>query len=344
MAAELVVILVMLTILMAFGLSFAIGANDETVSPLVGTNVLKFKVVLILGGVATAIGLIFLSQGVGNVIGGELLGPGITYSVFMLLAVLMSSIIWLIIGSLAGIPLSSTHSTIGSIFGVMLVYSFFNEAVDPFTCLNYDLLTMILLSWILSPIIGFAVSFLLFKIISRVYLSKLKGLNKIEKVERYFTWLLLIAIVIAELFVGGNDGANAVGLLYGIHNNGSLTIVEYYILIVFCGLFLFLGLFTTGRYVIKNLASQMTDARPSEGFIIQSSTALIIMFCTVIWFLPVSHSHVIVFCILGLNVAQKKEIDYKAIGKMVFYWIITFPIAAGLASIIYFGFIILGYS
>jgi len=344
MAIELVVILVIFTVILALGLSFSIGANDETVSPLVGANVLKFKVVLIIGGIATAIGLIFLSQGVGGVIGEEILGDGITYSVFMLLAVLMSTIIWLIIGSLAGIPLSSTHSTIGSIFGVLLVYSFFNEAVNPFTCLNYDLLTIILLSWILSPIIGFVVSYLLFKIISKVYLSKLKGLNKIERTEKYFTWLLLIAIIIAELFVGGNDGANAVGLLYGVYDSGSITTVEYYILIIFCGLCLFLGLFTTGRFVIKNLASQMTDARPSEGFIIQSSTGLIIMFCTVIWFLPVSHSHVIVFCIIGLNVAQKKEINYKAIGKMVFFWIITFPIAAALASIIYFGFIILGYS
>lgn len=344
MATDLVVILLIFTIIMALGLSYAIGANDETVSPLVGANVIKFKVVLIIGGVATAIGLIFLSQGVGCVIGEDLLGDGITYSVFMLLAVLISTIIWLIVGSLAGIPLSSTHSTIGSIFGVMFVYSFFNEAVDPFTCLNYDLLTIILLSWILSPIIGFVVSYLLFKIISRVYLSKLKGLNKIERTEKYFTWLLFIAIIIAELFVGGNDGANAVGLLYGVYSNGSISTVEYYILIVFCGLFLFLGLFTTGRFVIKNLASQMTDARPSEGFIIQSSTGLIIMFCTVVWFLPVSHSHVIVFCIIGLNVAQKKEIDYKAIGRMVFFWIITFPIAAILASIIYFGFITLGYS
>ncbi len=344
MAIELVVILVIFTVILALGLSFSIGANDETVSPLVGANVLKFKVVLIIGGVATAIGLIFLSQGVGSVIGEDLLGDGITYSVFMLIAVLMSTIIWLILGSLAGIPLSSTHSTIGSIFGVLLVYSYFNEAVNPFTCLNYDLLTIILLSWILSPIIGFVVSYLLFKIISKVCLSKLKGLNKIERTEKYFTWLLLIAIIIAELFVGGNDGANAVGLLYGVYDSGSITTVEYYILIIFCGLCLFLGLFTTGRFVIKNLASQMTDARPSEGFIVQSSTGLIIMFCTVVWFLPVSHSHVIVFCIIGLNVAQKKEIDYKAIGKMVFYWIVTFPIAAILASVIYIGFITLGYS
>ena len=55
MSAELFIIIIILLILMAFGLSYAIGANDETLSPLVGANVLKFKTTLIIGVVATAI-------------------------------------------------------------------------------------------------------------------------------------------------------------------------------------------------------------------------------------------------------------------------------------------------
>jgi len=344
MAAELFIIIIILLILMALGLSYAIGANDETLSPLVGANVLKFKTALIIGGVATAVGLIFLSQGVAKVIGAEILGPDIKYSVFMLLAVLLSCIIWLIIGSHFGIPLSSTHSTVGSIFGVLIIYSLFNDIASPATCLNYKVLATIFIGWIISPIIGFTVSYILFKVISRGYLSRLKGLNQIEKVEYKFSFLLLVAILFAEIFAGGNDGANATGILYGIYNSESINSMEYYILIICCGLFIFLGLFITGRYVIRSLASQMTDARPSEGFIVQLSTALIIMCCTIFLPLPVSHSHVIVFSILGLNIAQGKEIDYKVLGKMVVFWILTFPIAAILAGSIYFGFIVLGYS
>ena len=344
MATEYSGVIVAGLIILAIWLSFSIGANDETAAPLAATGTLKFKLVLIIGGAAIAFGTIFLSEGVASLVGEKILGPGIKYTIFMLLCVLISSIIWLVIGSFAGIPLSSTHSLIGSIFGVVIVYALFVGSVDPATAFNQENLARVVISWFISPLAGLVVTYVLYKIIAKLFLSKLKGLNKIERTEKYFTWLLLVAIIIAELFVGGNDGANAVGLLYGVYSSGSLTTVEYYILIIFCGLCLFLGLFTTGRFVIKNLASQMTDARPSEGFIIQSSTGLIIMFCTVIWFLPVSHSHVFVFCIIGLNVAQKKEIDYKAIGRMMFYWIITFPIAAILASVIYIGFITLGYS
>ncbi|GAH95904.1 unnamed protein product, partial [marine sediment metagenome] len=37
--------------------------------------------------------------------------------------------------------------------------------------------------------------------------------------------------------------------------------------------------------------------------------------------LPISHSHVIVFCIIGMGLVQKKEVDYKGLGKMGVYWV-----------------------
>ena len=86
----------------------------------------------------------------------------------------------------------------------------------------------------------------------------------------------------------------------------------------------------------------MTDARPSDGFIIQLSSAIILMFCTVIFSVPVSHSHVIVFCIIGLNLAQKKEVDYGKLSKMFIFWVLTFPLAAIMAGLIYFGFLSFG--
>ena len=79
----------------------------------------------------------------------------------------------------------------------------------------------------------------------------------------------------------------------------------------------------------------MIDTRPSEGFIIQVSSAIILMIAT-LWALPISHSHVIVFCIIGMSIAQKKEVDYKGLGKMGLYWVLTFPIAAFLAGFLYF--------
>ncbi|MFX0006135.1 MAG: anion permease [Promethearchaeota archaeon] len=341
MAADLTSILVIVLIIMAISLAFSIGANDETLSALVGAGVLKFKIALIIGGLAIGAGMIFFSSGfVAKTVGADILGEGITYTTFMLLTVLISSIIWLVIGSFAGIPLSSTHSLIGSIFGVLITYALVQGTINPETALNWTKLGNVVLSWFLSPIFGLVVTYILFKVIAKFYLSRLKGLNQIEKSERYFKWILLVAVIFAEIWVGANSG-EALGILYGLFNSGSLNISQYLFFAIICGVFSGLGIYIAARYVIKNLASQMIDTRPSEGIILQTSSAIILMVAT-IFGLPISHSHVIVFSIIGLSVAQKKEVDLKALGKMAIFWFLTFPIAAFLAGFIYYGFISFG--
>ncbi len=343
MEYELAGIIVVVLIILAVGLAFSIGANDETTAPLAAAGTIKFKLVLIFGGFAIGVGTIFLSRGVASMVGEGLLGPSVEYSIWMLLSVLISAIAWLVIGSFAGIPLSSTHSLIGSIFGVVIVYAVASGGIDPSTAFNNDKLFSVVLSWFLSPLFGFLVTYGIFKIIQRVYLTRLKGLNQIEKSERNFSWILLVAVFFAEIWVGANS-AEALGILYALHDNGSITIEGYYFFVVICGITAFLGLYVAGRYVIKNLASQLTEARPSDGFIIQLSSAIILMVCTVFYSVPISHSHVIVFCIIGMNIAQKKEVDYKGLGKMAVFWVLTFPIAALLAGTIYYGFVSFGLS
>lgn len=338
---ELGFLLVAVLIILALGLSFAIGANDETPAPLAGAGTVKFKYVLIIGGVGLTFGMIFLSEGVASMVGEGILGPGIKYSIYMLLAVLISSILWLIIGSFAGIPLSSTHSLIGSIFGVVIVYALFVGNIDISTAFNWDKLGGVVLSWVISPIVGLVVTFVMYKIVAKFILSKKKGLNDIEKSEHKFSIALLLAVFLCSVYTGANS-AEALGMLYGLHVSGEMTIEMYYFWVVICGIVAFFGVFIAGRFVIKNLATQMTDSRPSDGFIITLSSALILMFCTVFFSVPISHSHVVVFCIIGLNIAQKKEVDYKGIGKMSIFWVITFPVAAIAAGFFYLGFISFG--
>jgi len=146
--------------------------------------------------------------------------------------------------------------------------------------------------------------------------------------------MLLIAVLFAEIWVGANSG-EALGILLGLRENGSINNVQYLTFAIFCAIFAFLGIYFAARYVIRNLASHMIDTRPSEGFIIQISSAIVLMIAT-LWALPISHSHVIVFCIIGLSIAQKKELDYRGLGKMALYWILTFPVAALLAGFLYF--------
>ncbi len=337
LASVIFIVLICLGILTAY----SYGANDETIAALVGAHVIRFKIALIVGAVATAIGMIFFSEQVGKSVGADLLGPGIKYTTFMLLAVLMGTILWLIVGSVFGIPLSSTHCTVGGIFGVLIVFAIIQGGVEPTSALNYPVLLRIIIGWFLSPVLALIFTYVVYKILARVYLSKIKGLTQTEKSERTFSYLLVGATILAEIWAGANS-AVCIGIFYGLYDSGSITFSEYYLLVVACGIATGIGLYTIGRYVIKNLSLQMADARPSEGFIVLIAVALIMMICTLAG-LPISHTHVSVFCIIGVSIAQKKEVDYKAIRKMVMYWFITFPLSGIAAAAIYFEFISLGW-
>jgi PiT family inorganic phosphate transporter len=341
MEAGLGIAIIIVLIILALFLSFSIGANDETPAPLAASGIIKFKYVLILGGIGLAIGTIFLSEEVASTVGEKFLGPSIpVYTMYMLFSVLISAIIWLIVGSLAGIPLSSTHSLFGSIFGVVIVYILVNTGIDPAGAFNWNKVGEVALTWVISPVVGFIISFILYKVIAKVFLKKLKGLNQIEKIENIFSWALLIAVFAVSIYTGANS-AEALGIVFALYDGEYINLADYWISKLFLGVFAFLGLYFAGRYVIRNLASQTTDARPSDGFILQTA-AFIVLFVVTPLGLPISHSHVIVFGIIGLNNAQRKEVDYKGLGKMVLYWVLTLPVAAILGGFIYVGFHMIG--
>lgn len=333
-------VIVIVLIILAIFLSFSIGANDETPSPLAATGTIKFISVLIIGGLGLLIGTIFLSEEVASTVGAKFLGPSVNYSTYMLLSVLISAILWLVVGSFVGIPLSSTHSLFGSIVGVVITYLLLNPGVDPAGAFNTAKLTSLVIGWFVSPLVGFFLTFILYRIISKSYLNKLKGLNQIEKSEIYFSWALLIAVCGVSIYNGANSG-EAIGIIYALFNENYINQGEYLLGKVLLGIFAFLGIFIVGRYVIKNLASQTTDARPSDGFIIQI-VVFIVLFVVTPMGIPISHSHVIVFCIIGLNAGKRHEVDYKGLGKMALFWVLTFPIAAIVGGLIYFGFFMNG--
>jgi phosphate/sulfate permease len=68
--------------LLAFALALAIGigSNDETMSTMYGSGVMKLKYVVILGGSLAFIGCLLLSKTVGETIGANLLGDTVTYN------------------------------------------------------------------------------------------------------------------------------------------------------------------------------------------------------------------------------------------------------------------------
>ena len=325
-------IIIVLLILM-IALAFGIGANDETMSTLVGSRSLKTKYVIVLAAVLSFIGVMFLSKEVGKTIGENLLGADVNFTISMLFAILISTTIWLVVASTTGVPISTTHSVVGSVFGVAIVWSF-TEAGSFLTSMDWRTLGNVALGWVLSPVFGMLgaifFKFAINKILARIQ----RGLERIEKIERISSFLLIAIVGWTQISRGGNDSANALGIMYGLIETDQLSDGLTQILVAVTGMVLALGIVVIGRIVIKNVGRNLIDMRPSDALSIELSTSIVIFLATILG-LPISGSHVLIFSIIGAGFVKGEKPDKKSLRRMIISWIITFPVAAALSALIY---------
>ena len=86
--------------------------------------------------------------------------------VFIMMSALLAAALWLLFASHKGLPVSTTHAIIGGIVGSALCMAALN-GVDSVALIQWDKLGEIALSWILSPVLGGIVSYLLFSRIKK---------------------------------------------------------------------------------------------------------------------------------------------------------------------------------
>ena len=309
--------IVIIFIIISVLISFAIGANDETMATVYGSRTLKMREILILAVIFAILGAFFLGGSVSETVGKDLLFFPVDNPV--VLTILISTAIWLIISSIFGLPISTTHATIGSIIGVGLLLGG-GGGVNWLTILEMGLW------WLLSPVIGFIVTYFAYKLIHKSIINKLSGFRNYEKAERIFSYILLIVICWTAFSRAGNDCSNAVGIVAGLEVN--LTFI-----LLIAGLSLASGIVVIGRGVIKNVGT-ITELHPSTAFASEIPTAVILFFGTILG-IPLSGSHMLVASLVGLSKARRAPMS-KGLWKIVLVWLLTFPVAGILSAILYF--------
>lgn len=311
--------IIIIFLIISIVISFGIGANDETMATLYGSKTLSMKELLILATIFAILGALLLGNAVSETVGKDLLAFEVTNPI--VLTILISTAIWLIISSAFGLPISTTHATIGSIIGIGFLLG---------GGLGVNWLTILEMSlwWLLSPVIGYVITFITYKLIHKVIINKLSGFRSFVKTEKYFTYILLAVICWTAFSRAGNDCSNAVGIVVGVGIGFDTNI-----LLFVTGLSLASGITILGRGVIKNVGT-ITELHPSTAFASEIPTAIILFFGTLLG-IPLSGSHMLVASLVGLSKARRAPMS-KGLWKIVLIWILTFPIAALLSIALYF--------
>ncbi|MFM9266154.1 inorganic phosphate transporter [Tychonema sp. BBK16] len=151
--------------------------------------------------------------------------------------------------------------------------------------------------------------------------------------------------VISACFVafahGSNDVGNAVAPLAAIvyiRRTGSFPLNDFSVpfwILVLGGVGIVVGLAIWGKNVIATVGEGIIQLQPSGGFCAELATAATVLLASRLG-LPVSTSHALVGAVVGVGLVKGwKSVRWNILLSIGSAWLVTIPIAAGLAAVIF---------
>ncbi|TXT53858.1 MAG: conserved membrane protein of unknown function [Candidatus Thorarchaeota archaeon] len=336
-----------LLLVIGFIVAFAIGSNDETMSPAVGAHVFSVTTAVIIGGIINIIGALSLGGGVSEKVGSDLIS-GQQLTTTMTFAVLISMAIWLLLASITkGLPISTTQCIVGSVIGVAASAPLFGMTGWGMDVVSWDVILQILAGWVLSPVVGFIIAALVFKGVRRIQF-RAQGLSQRERQEELAAYGLAIFLIITSLSRGGNDVANAVAPLTTLPEFqepfvlGGLILPGIVIPLLVGGVGMAFGLIVVGRKVIKTLSTEVVTLSPSSALSASVSVSMV-MFVGTYLGLPLSGTHVLVAALIAVGWIGQTPVKKEQVRSIIISWIITVPISALFGLMVFTGLVFLPF-
>lgn len=176
-------------------MAFNVGGNDvaNSFGTSVGSKTVTIKQALIIAAIFELSGAIFAGGEVTKTIRQGIISlpsSGIDSMKFVaiMMAALLSSGMWLFFASKKGLPVSTTHSIVGGIVGSGLVMGYMNfGAQEAAQMVSWQGIGKIVISWIISPLLGGVLSYAIYWYIKNKVLeptAQLKSKLKSLKAER----------------------------------------------------------------------------------------------------------------------------------------------------------------
>lgn len=324
---ETILLLTILVVIFALVFDFINGFHDtaNAIATSVSTRALQPRTAVFMAAIMNFVGALTFT-GVAKTISKDIVDPFVLDNgSLVILAALIAAIFWNLITWYFGIPSSSSHALIGSIAGAAI-------SAAGFGILNYSGFGKILQALLISPFIALAGGFLmmsLFKVL-------LKNRN-LFKANRRIRYLQIGTAALQSFTHGTNDAQKAMGIITMALIAAELQTTDDIQLWVRIAAATAMGLGTSigGYKIIKTVGGKIMKIRPVNGAAADLSSAIIIFSATLLH-LPVSTTHVISTAIMGVGTAQRvKGVKWGVAQKIVVTWIITLPISATIAAIVY---------
>jgi PiT family inorganic phosphate transporter len=213
--------LLLICILCACIFEFINGFHDtaNAVATVIYTKSLRPIPSVVLSGVMNSIGVfaggIAVAIGIINLLPPEsLVNQSILQNVALILSLLLSAIFWNLGTWYLGIPASSSHTLIGSILGVGMMYSLLSGNGD-LSGVNWSKASGIGMSLLISPLLGFGLTLAVMLLLKRFVKDKaiFKAPEGDTPPKLWIRGLLILSCAGLSFTHGSNDGQKGVGLV-----------------------------------------------------------------------------------------------------------------------------------
>ncbi len=174
-------------------MALTIGANDvaNNVGPAVGARALTMTGALTIAAIFECAGALIAGGNVVETISKGIIDPALVPGsgvfVWVMMSALLASALWVHLATFLGAPVSTTHAIVGGVLGA-------GVAAVGFGVVNWVVVSSILVSWLVSPLIGgvVAAGFLAFIKVNLIYQH-----DKIAAARR---WVPVLVALLAAIF------------------------------------------------------------------------------------------------------------------------------------------------
>ena len=195
-------VFITLAVVLGLYMTWGIGANDvaNAMGTSVGSGAISIKQAIIIAAIFEFSGAFIAGGNVTKTIRKGIIDPTPILGnpeilVWGMLSSLLAAALWLTVASWMGWPVSTTHSIIGAIVGFAMV----GIGVD---AVNWSKIGTIVISWVVSPMVGGTFSFLIMRSIQRFILDTDRPFRNAQRYAPLYIFFVGFLISLVTLFKG----------------------------------------------------------------------------------------------------------------------------------------------
>jgi len=319
--------IVSFTILLVLTLGFAFlnGFHDaaNAVATIIASRALSPRYALAMAAMSDMLGPLLFGTAVATTVGKEIVAPS-SITITVVIAALASGSLWSLVTWMWGIPSSSSHALAGGLVGATVTYG-------GWSVLKTAGLIKIALALFVSPLLGFVLGWILLRCI--LVLAR----DATPRINNTFNRMQLVTATALALSHGANDAQKTAGIialgLVIVGFEGTFRIPLWVTLVnaVAIGS----GTAAGGWRIIRTLGGKFYRIRPVHSFASQLTSAAVILGASILGG-PVSTTHVVSSAIVGVGASERKsQVRWTNLVDIGIAWLITVPITAVLAALLY---------